>query len=107
MYTAVFEMLDSLPDVDLESGIRLRREEMQGTFVLEDVVFAYQMRPNERVLDGVNLTVRGGSTYTHTTHLFRFSSDSGFLCLFTYSSTPNTSIAFSFLELRFELTGDN
>ena len=26
------------------------------------VVFAYQMRPKEKVLDGINLTINGGST---------------------------------------------
>ena len=39
----VFEMLDSLPDVDLEAGIKLKRGEMQGQFTLEDVSFAYQV----------------------------------------------------------------
>ena len=48
--------------MDLDAGLKLHRADMRGTFVLENVEFAYQMRPNEKVLDGVNLTVNGGST---------------------------------------------
>ena len=48
----VFEMLDSMPTVDLDAGIVLKKEEIRGTFVLENVQFVYQMRPNEKVLDG-------------------------------------------------------
>lgn len=58
----VFEMLDALPDVDLDAGIMLKREQIKGTFVLENVDFSYQMRPNEKVLDGVDLTIEGGTT---------------------------------------------
>lgn len=58
----VFEMLDALPDVDLNAGIKLRREDVQGTFELSNIEFAYQMRPKEKVIDGINLTIRGGST---------------------------------------------
>jgi hypothetical protein len=46
----VFEMLDSLPDVDLEAGIYLRREQIVGQLRLEAVSFSYQMRPREPVL---------------------------------------------------------
>ena len=58
----VFEMLDALPDVDLNAGIKLRREDVRGTFELSNVVFAYQMRPKEKVIDGITLTIEGGST---------------------------------------------
>jgi ABC-type multidrug transport system fused ATPase/permease subunit len=58
----VFEMLDALPDVDLNAGIKLRREDVRGEFELTNVEFAYQMRPKEKVIDGVNLTIAGGST---------------------------------------------
>ena len=44
----VFEMLDALPDVDLNAGIKLRREDVHGTFELSNVQFAYQMRPKEK-----------------------------------------------------------
>jgi ABC-type multidrug transport system fused ATPase/permease subunit len=58
----VFEMLDALPDVDLDAGKLLDRRDVRGEFELRDVVFAYQMRPKERVLNGINLTIAGGST---------------------------------------------
>ena len=58
----VFEMLDALPDVDLNAGIKLRREDVRGEFELTNVEFAYQMRPKEKVIDGINLTIAGGST---------------------------------------------
>ena len=58
----VFEMLDSMPTVDLDAGIVLKKEEIRGTFVLENVQFVYQMRPNEKVLDGIDLRIEGGTT---------------------------------------------
>lgn len=58
----VFEMLDALPDVDLDAGKVLDRRDVRGEFELRDVVFAYQMRPKERVLNGINLTIAAGST---------------------------------------------
>lgn len=58
----VFEMLDALPDVDLDAGIQLKRDEIKGTFVLENVDFFYQMRPSEKVLNSVDLTIEGGTT---------------------------------------------
>ena len=58
----VFEMLDSLPDVALDAGHKLRRDEIKGTFLLTDMHFAYQMRPREKVLGGINLEITGGST---------------------------------------------
>ena len=56
--------------MDLDAGLKLRRADMRGTFVLENVEFAYQMRPNEKVLDGVNLTVNGGSTVAFVPPLY-------------------------------------
>ena len=58
----VFEMLDSMPTVDLDAGIVLKKEDIRGTFVLENVQFVYQMRPNEKVLDGIDLRIEGGTT---------------------------------------------
>lgn len=58
----VFEMLDALPDVDLDAGIKLTPADVQGTIQLENVVFAYQMRPKEKVINDVSLTIEGGST---------------------------------------------
>eukprot|EP01052_Picozoa_sp_SAG31_P012904 SAG31_NODE_764_length_12262_cov_26.578887_10_plen_304_part_00 len=55
-------MLDSLPDVDLDAGYKLRREEIKGTFILSNLHFAYQMRPREKVLSGIDLEIAGGST---------------------------------------------
>ena len=58
----VFEMLDALPDVDLNAGVRLNRAELRGTIDLDRVTFAYQMRPKEKVINDVSLTIDGGST---------------------------------------------
>jgi hypothetical protein len=45
-------MLDALPDVDLDAGVKLDRADVRGTFVLEGVAFAYQMRPKVRKKSG-------------------------------------------------------
>ena len=58
----VFEMLDAMPDVDLDAGIQLDKRDIRGTFVLENVTFVYQMRPQDKVLNGINLTIEGGTT---------------------------------------------
>ena len=58
----VFEMLDALPDVDLNAGVKLNRAELRGTIDLDRVTFAYQMRPKEKVINDVSLTIDGGST---------------------------------------------
>ena len=58
----VFEMLDALPDVDLNAGVKLNRAELRGTIDLDHVTFAYQMRPKEKVINDVSLTIDGGST---------------------------------------------
>ena len=58
----VFEMLDALPDVDLNAGVKLNRAELRGTIDLDRVTFAYQMRPKENVINDVSLTIDGGST---------------------------------------------
>lgn len=54
--------MDSLPDIDLNAGKRLQREELQGSIEFKSVEFAYQMRPNSLVLQGVNLVIPAGST---------------------------------------------
>ena len=58
----VFEMLDALPDVDLNAGVKLNRAELRGTIDLDRVTFAYQKRPREKVINDVSLTIDGGST---------------------------------------------
>ena len=86
----VFEMLDALPDVDLDAGLKVRieqqpgshrcglwlalrssgcggcaqlkREDVFGHFQLQNVTFCYQMRPKEKVLNGISLEIDGGST---------------------------------------------
>jgi ABC-type multidrug transport system fused ATPase/permease subunit len=54
------QTLKATPDIKQDSGIQMDAGSLQGSLVLEDVEFAYQMRPNQKVLDGINLTVNKG-----------------------------------------------
>ena len=56
----VFPLLDATPDIDHNKGEWVEAEQVNGQLVLENVHFAYQMRPNQKVLDGINLTINKG-----------------------------------------------
>jgi len=58
----VFSLMDSLPDIDIHAGRRLTPSGLNGEIKLVDVTFAYQMRPNSKVLDKICLTIPPGST---------------------------------------------
>ena len=52
--------LDATPDIDHNAGEWVGPEQFRGALVLHDLHFAYQMRPNQKVLKGVNLTINRG-----------------------------------------------
>ena len=53
----VLSLLDNCPDIDAEKGEKIA---FQGEVELEDVEFHYQMRPDNKVLRGINLKIRPG-----------------------------------------------
>lgn len=54
--------MDSLPDIDINAGRHVSPADMTGCLQIETVSFAYQMRPNSKVLDGICLTIPAGTT---------------------------------------------
>ena len=60
----VFEMLDALPDVDLDVGIMLKKHEIKRTFHLGNVSFVYQMRPHNKVLNRQCDSTKSGTALT-------------------------------------------
>eukprot|EP01038_Epipyxis_sp_PR26KG_P016156 gene16156-21962_t len=58
----VFSLMDSLPDIDIDAGKRLTKDEIKGEIRLNSLTFSYQMRPNAKVLDEVDLVIPAGST---------------------------------------------
>ena len=58
--TRVFEMMDSLPDVDLDAGQMISRDDIRGDIALRKVDFAYQMRSRSPVLRGIELEIGAG-----------------------------------------------
>ncbi len=61
---------NSSPDRIAESGsgagcggcAQLKREDVFGHFQLQNVTFCYQMRPKEKVLNGISLDIDDGAT---------------------------------------------
>mmetsp|Transcript_1961 Transcript_1961/g.3748 ORF Transcript_1961/g.3748 Transcript_1961/m.3748 type:complete len:272 (-) Transcript_1961:198-1013(-) len=58
----VFAVMDSMPDIDPIAGKRILPVDVDGILTLQDVSFAYQMRPNRIVLKNVSLNIAAGST---------------------------------------------
>lgn len=58
----VFTLIDSAPDIDINSGKRLRPENIKGHIEFKGVEFSYQMRPDKKILDRVYLNIPAGST---------------------------------------------
>jgi len=59
--TRVISMMDTLPDIDPTAGRLISRDQVQGELRLENVTFAYQMRPNSPVLKNLDLVIPRGS----------------------------------------------
>jgi ABC-type multidrug transport system fused ATPase/permease subunit len=59
--TRVFELLERKPTIPTETGIELSAAR-NGDICLEDVSFAYPSRPGVPVLQGVNLTIKQGTS---------------------------------------------
>lgn len=54
----VFNLIDSLPAIDPDKGQKFRdRLQVKGALELRDVAFHYQMRPDNKVLKQVSLTI--------------------------------------------------
>lgn len=45
----VFSLMDSLPDIDIDTGIVIDDESFRGEITVEAVEFTYQMRPDNKV----------------------------------------------------------
>ncbi|CAN0479814.1 unnamed protein product, partial [Ectocarpus sp. 12 AP-2014] len=56
----VFSLMDSLPDIDIDSGLPLDDLRFRGEIVIKGVEFTYQMRPDNKVLKGVDLHIPAG-----------------------------------------------
>jgi len=54
----VMSLLDNLPDINPDFGIKL--DEVKGNIELRDVEFHYQMRPDKKVLKGVDIQIKSG-----------------------------------------------
>eukprot|EP00903_Cladosiphon_okamuranus_P007814 g7560.t1 len=58
----VFSLMDSLPDIDIDSGVRIDDCRFRGEISIQGVEFTYQMRPDNQVLKGVDLHIPAGTT---------------------------------------------
>jgi ATP-binding cassette subfamily B protein len=58
----VFSLMDSLPDIDADTGTHISDESIVGDFRLDAVHFYYPMRPKQPVLQGVDLHIHAGQT---------------------------------------------
>ena len=54
--------MDSLPDIDIHAGRRITAADVKGNILLQNLSFAYQMRPNAKVLDKICLNIPAGTT---------------------------------------------
>eukprot|EP01123_Difflugia_compressa_P012228 TRINITY_DN5157_c0_g1_i1.p1 TRINITY_DN5157_c0_g1~~TRINITY_DN5157_c0_g1_i1.p1 ORF type:complete len:555 (-),score=88.05 TRINITY_DN5157_c0_g1_i1:15-1595(-) len=54
----VMSLLDNLPDIDPNAGEQLT--DVRGDLELKDVEYYYQMRPDNKVLKGINLKIKRG-----------------------------------------------
>ena len=59
--TRVITLLESLPDIDPTLGLDVDSSTMQGSLVLDNVEFHYQMRPDNKVLRGISLNIQSGT----------------------------------------------
>lgn len=54
--------MDSLPDIDIHAGRRISAADVKGNILFRNLSFAYQMRPNAKVLDNICLNIPAGTT---------------------------------------------
>lgn len=57
----IVNLLDSVPEIDTESGVGTTPQNVLGHLRLEDVHFRYPTRPGVRVLKGLDLEVKPGN----------------------------------------------
>ena len=58
----LFEILDRQPLVNYRGGKRMKKDNLRGNIVLEDVTFVYPTRPDKVVLEHFHLSIREGET---------------------------------------------
>ena len=58
----VFDLMDIEPDIPLDEGTELHRNNFEGNIAFDNVKFSYQSRPDKPVLDGFSLEVPAGGT---------------------------------------------
>lgn len=58
----VFDLLDISPDIPLDDGVEFRRDNFRGEVAFDAVHFAYQSRPDKKVLGGLDLEVPASGT---------------------------------------------
>jgi ABC-type multidrug transport system fused ATPase/permease subunit len=63
----IFEILDSVPEINLKSGLRARNEAQEeetfdGSLVIENLSFSYPTRAESKVLKDISLVVERGKT---------------------------------------------
>jgi ATP-binding cassette subfamily B protein len=58
----VLALIDNTPDIGPKGGKEVVFNEVKGNLTLENVHFAYQMRPDQMVLKGVTLEIKAGQT---------------------------------------------
>lgn len=56
----IMSLLSLKPAISNDEGIAIQKEDVKGDIVLENLNFHYQMRPENKVLKGINLTVPSG-----------------------------------------------
>jgi ATP-binding cassette subfamily B protein len=58
----VFSLYDNAPDINPDVGDEISPASIRGALTLQNVKFFYQMRPDNLVLDSINLTIPAGKT---------------------------------------------
>ena len=58
----VFSIIDSIPDIDANIGIRVNPCDIIGHLSIKSVSFAYQMRPDRNALQDISFDIPAGST---------------------------------------------
>ena len=58
----VLSLMDTLPTINPNAGVKLKSDTLEGNIEVRDVVFTYQMRPDKQVLQHVDLTIPSNST---------------------------------------------
>ena len=58
----VLSLVDSLPNIDADAGIKLQRSDIVGRVELKNVSFRYKLRPENVVLEKIDLILEAGKT---------------------------------------------